>query len=65
LYVYRLNLLNNLANIALMLATSFLWTPPVIWFCVCFLGFATFQVFRRQTLVAAKLATLAAMAVLT
>jgi spermidine synthase len=62
---YRLNLLGSLAGVALMLGTSFLWTPPVIWFSLCFLGFATFQAFRRRALVAAGLAALAAVCVLT
>ncbi len=65
LHAYRLNLLGSLGGVALMLAASFLWTPPVIWFSACFLGIAAFQVFRRRALVAAGLATLAAVAVLT
>ncbi len=62
---YRLNLLGSLGGVVLMLGTSFLWTPPVIWFSLCFLGFAAFQVFRRRALVAAGLAALAAVCVLT
>jgi spermidine synthase len=64
LHAYRLNLLGSLGGVALMLGTSSLWTPPVIWFSVCFLGFAAFQVFRRGALATAGLAAFAALAVL-
>jgi hypothetical protein len=64
LHAYRLNLLGSLAGVALILGTSFLWTPPVVWFSACFLGFAAFQAFRRRALVAAGLAALASVAVL-
>ena len=53
LHAYRLNLLGSLGGVALMLGTSFLWTPPAIWFSVCGLGIAAFQVFRQRALVAA------------
>jgi spermidine synthase len=62
---YRLNLLGSLAGVALMLGTSVLWTPPVTWFALCFLGFAAFQAFRPRTLAAAGIAALAAVVVLT
>jgi spermidine synthase len=65
LHAYRLNLLGSLAGVALMLGTSALWTPPVIWFSLCFLGFAAFQTFSRRALVAAGLAAIAAVGVLT
>ena len=65
LHAYRLNLLGSLGGVALMLWTSFLWTPPAIWFALCFAGFAAFQRFRQRALVAAGLAALAAIVVLT
>jgi spermidine synthase len=64
LHAYRLNLLGSLAGVALMLGTSFLFTPPVIWFLVCCFGIGAFQVFRRRALVAASVATLCAVTVL-
>jgi spermidine synthase len=64
LQAYRLNLLGSLGGVALMLGTSFLWTPPAIWFSLCFLGIGAFQLFRRRALVSAALAALAALVVL-
>ena len=64
LHAYGLNLLGSLGGVALMLGTSFLWTPPAIWFSLCCLGIAAFQVFRRRALLAATLATLGALLVL-
>ncbi len=64
LHAYGLNLLGSLGGVALMLGTSFLWTPPAIWFSVCCLGIAAFQIFRQRALMAATLATLCALIVL-
>jgi spermidine synthase len=36
LRAYGLNLLGSLIGVLLMLAASFLWTPPLAWFAVCF-----------------------------
>jgi hypothetical protein len=33
---YGWNLLGSLAGVGLIFLTSFLWTPPVVWFCLCF-----------------------------
>jgi SAM-dependent methyltransferase len=64
LQAYGLNLLGSLAGVALMLGTSLLWTPPVIWFLLCFAGFAVFQAFSRRALVAGTLFTVGAVAAL-
>jgi spermidine synthase len=64
LEAYSLNLLGSLAGVALMLATSWLWTPPAVWFAVCLAGVAVFQLHRRRTLVAAGVASLATILVL-
>jgi spermidine synthase len=64
LRAYGLNLLGSLAGVALMLGASFLWTPPIVWFGVCFLALAAFQAFQVRTLAAASLAGLAAIMVL-
>jgi hypothetical protein len=47
---YGLNLLGSLGGIILMFGLSFLWTPPVIWFSVCFGGILAFQSFSRRAL---------------
>jgi spermidine synthase len=36
LRAYGLNLLGSLLGVLLMLAASFLWTPPLAWFALCF-----------------------------
>ena len=64
LAAYRLNLLGSLAGVALMLAASFLWTPPLLWFAAGLAGLAAFQGFRRGALAAAALGGLAALVVL-
>jgi len=38
LKAYGLNLLGSLVGVVLMLVLSWLWTPPVAWFALCFLG---------------------------
>jgi spermidine synthase len=45
LRAYGLNLLGSLLGVLLMLVASFLWTPPLIWFALCFLAilFFTFR----------------------
>jgi hypothetical protein len=37
LWAYGLNLLGSLFGVLLMLLASFLWTPPLVWFSLCFL----------------------------
>jgi len=45
LRAYGLNLLGSLLGVLLMLLASFLWTPPLAWFALCFLAilFFTFR----------------------
>src|SRR2546428_12833888 len=38
LRAYGLNLLGSLAGVVIMLVLSWLWTPPLVWFALCFLG---------------------------
>src|SRR6516165_6202170 len=38
LRAYGLNLLGSLSGVLAMLAASSLWTPPLVWFALCFLG---------------------------
>jgi hypothetical protein len=47
---YGLNLLGSLGGIILTFWLSFLWTPPVTWFSVCFAGILAFQMFSRRAL---------------
>jgi spermidine synthase len=42
LRAYGLNLLGSLLGVVVMLAASFLWTPPLAWFALCFLAILLF-----------------------
>jgi len=42
LSAYGLNLLGSLLGVLLMLVASFLWTPPLAWFALCFLAILLF-----------------------
>jgi hypothetical protein len=50
LRAYGLNLLGSLLGVGLMFGLSLLWTPPVVWFGLCFLAVLAFQMFRRRPL---------------
>src|SRR5215467_1841544 len=52
LRAYGLNLLGSLAGVLLMLGASFLWTPPLVWFALCFLGILLFYLRRPSSLIA-------------
>jgi hypothetical protein len=43
LRAYGLNLLGSLLGVAMMILASFLWTPPLVWFALCFLGILLFN----------------------
>jgi SAM-dependent methyltransferase len=43
LRAYALNLAGSLAGTALLLLSSFLWSPPAAWFAVAFAGLVVFQ----------------------
>src|SRR5713226_8745174 len=47
-----LNLLGSLLGVVFMLAASFLWTPPLVWFALCFLGILLFHLRRPSSLIA-------------
>ena len=51
LRAYGLNLLGSLAGVVLMLALSWLWTPPLVWFGLCFVGILLFYVRKPLSLV--------------
>ncbi len=42
LRAYGLNLLGSLFGVVVMLVASSLWTPPLVWFAVCFLAILLF-----------------------
>jgi spermidine synthase len=52
LRAYGLNLLGSLVGVLLMLGASFLWTPPLVWFALCFLGILLFHLRRASSLIA-------------
>ncbi|MBM4035548.1 MAG: hypothetical protein FJ291_27720 [Planctomycetes bacterium] len=64
LYGYGLNLLGSLAGVLVVFATSWLWTPPPVWFLVGFLALLAFQTFRRDALFAGVASALGALTVL-
>lgn len=45
LSAYGMNLLGSLLGVALMFVVSLFWTPPLVWFGLCFLG--TLLLLRR------------------
>jgi len=52
LRAYGLNLLGSLFGVLLMLGVSSLWTPPLVWFALCFLALLLFHLRRGSSLVA-------------
>jgi hypothetical protein len=52
LKAYGLNLLGSLLGVVLMIAASFLWTPPAIWFLPCFVAILLFQARKPSYLIA-------------
>jgi spermidine synthase len=47
---YGINLMGSILGVVLILAISFLWTPPIIWFCICFVCLLVFQLFNPKAL---------------
>lgn len=52
LWAYGLNLIGSLLGTVIMLAASLLWTPPLVWFALCFLGILLFYFRQPSTLIA-------------
>jgi spermidine synthase len=61
---YGLNLLGSLLGVVLMLLASLLWTPPLVWFALCFLGVLLFHSRKRAALTTGVVFTLVCTAVL-
>jgi hypothetical protein len=64
LRAYGLNLLGSLLGVALMLVASFLWTPPLVWFAVCFLAILVLTLRTPSVMVVGLSFTLASTIVL-
>jgi hypothetical protein len=64
LTAYGMNLLGSLCGVLMMFVLSFLWTPPVIWFGVCFLFLLFFVARRTPSLLFAISTTVLALIVL-
>jgi spermidine synthase len=52
LRAYGLNLIGSLLGVVTMLAASLLWTPPLVWFALCFLGILLFYFRQPAALIA-------------
>ncbi len=64
LRAYGLNLLGSILGVLLASGVSFLWTPPVIWFSLCFILLFCFYVFDRRALFVSTLFALIAVIIL-
>jgi spermidine synthase len=53
LRAYGLNLLGSLLGVVLMLTASLLWTPPLVWFALCFLAILLFLLKKPASLMVA------------
>jgi len=47
---YGLNLIGSLVGVVSMLVASFFWTPPTVWFALCFLVILAFSARRTASL---------------
>jgi hypothetical protein len=61
---YGWNLLGSLCGVVVIFVTSFLWTPPVVWFSVCFLGLLFFFTRRPAPLLGGFAFVIAALMIL-
>ncbi len=64
LAAYGLNLLGSLVGVVLMLVVSWLWTPPLVWFSLCFLGVLLFYVRKPSAILLGGSAALVALMIL-
>jgi spermidine synthase len=64
LRAYGLNLLGSLAGVVLMLVLSWLWTPPLVWFALCFFGTLLFYLRKPSSLLLGTGFTMVALAIL-
>ena len=64
LKAYGLNLLGSFAGVAFMHGVSFLWTPPVVWFAICFGGLLLFLSYSIRSMLVGAAGILAAIIIL-
>ncbi|MBZ5600923.1 MAG: hypothetical protein LAO79_01300 [Acidobacteriia bacterium] len=64
LRAYGLNLLGSLLGVAASFAASLLWTPPPVWFALCFLAVLLFHLKKGAALTVGLASTLACTAIL-
>ena len=64
LRAYGLNLLGSLVGVLLMLLASYLWTPPIAWFGLCFLGILLFHSRKPSVLIVGTVSSVACLIVL-
>lgn len=64
LRAYGLNLLGSLFGVILMFLVSFLWTPPLVWYVLCFVGILLFYVRKRSSRMLAIGFTMASVVIL-
>ena len=64
LTAYGLNLLGSLFGVVLTFVLGFFWTPPLVWYVLCFAGILLFHVRRPGCLILGTSFALAAVAVL-
>ncbi len=65
LRAYGFNLLGSIAGVVLVIGISFLWTPPVIWFCIIFILILGFQAFNPKLLFIGIISALISIIILT
>jgi spermidine synthase len=51
LRAYGMNLLGSLLGVLVMLVASFLWTPPLAWFALCFLAILLFTLRTASSMI--------------
>jgi spermidine synthase len=61
---YGWNLVGSLGGVVAIFVTSFLWTPPIVWFSLCFLGLLFFFTRRPAPLLSGVAFVIAALMVL-
>jgi hypothetical protein len=64
LRAYGLNLLGSVFGVILMFLASFLWTPPLVWYALCFGGLLLFSVRKRSSFMLAIGFTMASVMIL-
>jgi spermidine synthase len=64
LRAYGLNLLGSILGVGAVTVFSYFWTPPVLWFSLCFASLLFFQTFSNRALMAGVLSLLVGVIVL-